>query len=180
MRIPLWARLGPSVVVLEHCLWMCGFGWQKNGLSLCSGSWRCPSLFLFLDMIATRCIHNQLLYPGVTTKDHQQIFILHGQHVPGCGANRSPLLFLRLNEFIFCSFFVVPTSVFWFLISGQFQRENSIHHLNHKLDTAYPCYDSLKIAYWHMKNLSRKVHQELQLSTVCSSSLWNTNALVWA
>lgn len=42
------------------------------------------------------------------------------------------------------------------LISGGFQRENSIHHLNHKLDTAYPCYDSLKITYWHVKNLSRK------------------------
>lgn len=40
-------------------------------------------LLLFLDMIATRCIHNQLLYPGVTAKDHQQVFILHGQHVLG-------------------------------------------------------------------------------------------------
>lgn len=125
---------------------------------------------LFLDMIATRCIHNQLLFSGVTTKDNQQVFVFHGQHVPGLGANRSPLLFLRLPEFTFCSFFVLSTSVFHSLTPGWFQRENSIHHLNHKLDTAYPCYDSLKIAYWHVKNLSGKVHQN------CSRALCEVQA----
>lgn len=75
--------------------------------------------------------------------------------------------FLNLHS---VPFLFYPLVFFNSLTSGWFQIQNSIHHLNHKLDTAYPCYDSLKIAYWHVKNLSGKVHQN------CSGALCEVQA----
>lgn len=107
--------------------------------------------------------------------------ILYGQHVPGPGANRSALLFLRLPQFTFFSFFVLSTSVFQFFYFRRVSERKLYSPFEPQTRHSLSLLRQFKDNLLACEEFIEKSTPELQLSnSVCSSSLWNTNALVWA